>query len=178
MIIAFTGAGISKPSGIPTFNEMGNIRDKLDRGFAIRNPKEFQDTLDALNATCESAQPNDAHIALAEFNIPVITMNIDSLHRRAGTKNLIEVHGSLRDNNVVLYGDTAPMYSKALDWIYRLNKDDVLLIIGTSFYTSFSADVKNTSELTGSEVIVINDDAEHKVRQVLEAKKNKIGNFD
>lgn len=177
MIIAFTGAGISKASGIPTFDEMGNLREKLDRGFAIRHKDVFNNIMAQLTATCEQAKPNDAHMALAEYNIPVITMNIDSLHARAGSKNILEVHGSLRENNVVLYGDSAPVYTEALDWIDRLGNKDTLLIIGTSFYTNFSSQIKRTAEINDVNVVVINADAEHEVRKCLENHQGCIEDF-
>ena len=178
MIIAFTGAGISKASGIPTFDEMGNLREKLERTFATRHKDEFNSIMAQLSAACEQAEPNDAHIALAEYNIPVITMNIDSLHIRAGSKNVLEVHGSLRENNVVLYGDSAPVYTEALDWVDRLGNKDTILIIGTSFYTTFSSQVKQTAENNGVNIVIINADAEHEVRKYLEENQECIEDFE
>jgi NAD-dependent deacetylase len=178
MIIAFTGAGISKASGIPTFDEMGDLREKLERNFATRHKDEFDSIMAQLSATCEQAEPNDAHMALAEYNIPVITMNIDSLHVRAGSKNVLEVHGSLRENNVVLYGDSAPVYTEALDWVDRLGNKDTILIIGTSFYTTFSSQLKRTAENNDVNIVVINADAEHEVRKYLEENQECIEDFE
>lgn len=178
MIIAFTGAGISKASGVPTFDEMGDLRTKLERHFATHNPKEFSEIMNSLNEVCEKAEPNDAHYALAEFDIPVITMNIDSLHCKAGTKHLLEVHGSLRNNDVVLYGDSAPLYEEAYDWVDKLQEDDILLIIGTSFYTAFSSQLNDIAIKNGTKVVIINSDAEHKVREFLNNNSNKIGDFE
>lgn len=137
MILALTGAGISKASGIPTFEDQGELRNYLDRDYARKNPNKFKEIINNLNEVCNKANPNDAHYALAEYNIPIITMNIDSLHIKAGSQHILEVHGSLRNNDVVLYGDSAPLYQEAYDWIDRLNINDELLIIGTSFYTIF-----------------------------------------
>ena len=178
MIIAFTGAGISKASGIPTFDEMGDLREKLERNFATRHKDEFNNIMAQLTAVCEQAEPNDAHMALAEYNIPVITMNIDSLHARAGSKNILEVHGSLRENNVVLYGDSAPLYTEALDWVDRLGNKDTILIIGTSFYTTFSSQLKRTAENNDVNIVVINADAEHEVRKYLEENQECIEDFE
>lgn len=177
MIVAFTGAGISKASGIPTFDEMGDLRTKLERHFANTHPEEFQKIMETLNKTRESAEPNDAHVALAEYDIPVITMNIDSLHRCAGTRHLIEVHGSLQNNNVVLYGDDAPGYSDAFDWVDRMHEGDVLLVIGTSFYTSISSQIRSFAEENGATVIVVNEDAEHKVRELLNQYRDSWEDF-
>ena len=178
MILAFTGAGISKASGIPTFDEMGDLREKLERNFATRHKEEFNNIMAQLTAVCEQAEPNDAHMALAEYNIPVITMNIDSLHERAGSKNILEVHGSLRENNVVLYGDSAPLYTEALDWVDRLGNKDTILIIGTSFYTAFSSQVKRTADINNVNIVVINADAEHEVRKYLEENQECIEDFE
>ena len=178
MIIAFTGAGISKASGIPTFDEQGDLRTKLDRCFATYHRKEFNKIMQQLVDTCKAAEPNDAHKTLAEYNIPVITMNIDGLHNRAGSQYVIEVHGNVEKNNVVLYGDPAPKYTEALDIVDRLSKEDILLIIGTSFYTSISSQIKYTAERNLAKVVIINDDAEHQVRDFLENNQDSIGNFD
>lgn len=178
MIIAFTGAGISKASGIPTFDEQGDLRNKLDRSFANHHRKEFNKVMQQLIDTCKAAEPNDAHKALAEYNIPVITMNIDGLHNRAGSQYVIEVHGNAEKNNVVLYGDSAPKYTEALDIVDRLSKEDTLLIIGTSFYTSISSQIKHIAEGNWVKVVIINDDAEHQVRDFLENNQDSIGNFD
>lgn len=178
MIIAFTGAGISKASGIPTFDEQGDLRTKLDRCFATYHRKEFNKIMQQLIDTCKAAEPNDAHKALAEYNIPVITMNIDGLHNRAGSQYVIEIHGNVEKNNVVLYGDPAPKYTEVLDIVDRLSKEDILLIIGTSFYTSISSQIKYIAERNLAKVIIINDDAEHQVRDFLENNQDLIGNFD
>ena len=178
MIIAFTGAGISKASGIPTFDEQGDLRTKLDRYFANHHRKKFNKIMQQLIDTCKAAEPNDAHKALAEYNVPVITMNIDGLHNRAGSQYVIEVHGNAEKNNVVLYGDSAPKYTEALDIVDRLSKDDILLIVGTSFYTSISSQIKHIAESNWAKVVIINDDAEHQVRDFLKNNKDSIGNFD
>lgn len=178
MIIAFTGAGISKASGIPTFDEQGDLRTKLDRYFATYHRKEFNKIMQQLKDTCAAAEPNDAHKALAEYNIPVITMNIDGLHNRTGSEHVIEVHGSVRENNVVLYGDPAPYYQIALDMIDKMLMADILLIIGTSFYTSISSQIKYTAENNGTKIVIINEDAEHQVRKFLEENKDSLGDYN
>lgn len=108
MIISFTGAGISKASGIPTFQEQDGIREKLERNYAITHKKEFENVIKNMQNFCEKAEPNDAHLSLAEYKIPIITMNINKLHEKAGSKNVLNIHGELP--NIVLYGDPAPKY--------------------------------------------------------------------
>lgn len=177
-IIAFTGAGISKQSHIPTFMERPDVREKLFRSFAKRNPEEYNEVMKQLKANMNGAKPNDAHIALAEYNIPVITMNIDGLHQLAGS-DALELHGSLPEddemdkayslyNKPVLYGDPAPNYQKGYELVYTLESNDVFLVIGCSFHTGISVDLREVARTRGARIIEIQEDAAHNVRKVLE----------
>lgn len=173
MVVAFTGAGISKESGIPTFEDMGDLRTKLSRSFADEHPDEFNEIIEYMTNVCAKANPNDAHIALAEYNIPVITMNVDGLHQKAGSKNVIALHGSLPDD-IVLYGDMAPEYIKAYKLIERLQPDDVLLVIGASTYTNVANDIRILARQQGAHVIEVQDNASTKVRSILQSIQNRI----
>ena len=106
--VAFTGAGISTPSGIPDFRSQNTgLWQRFDpmevaslRIFQSR-PEKFFDWLRPLLREIWQAQPNKAHLALAELEKAgiiqaLITQNIDDLHQRAGSKKVLEVHGSLR----------------------------------------------------------------------------------
>ncbi len=188
-----TGAGISKQSGVPTFVEMGNLRDKLSRTFYSRHTQEFFDTIRGMKKICDAARPNAAHEILAAYEVPVITMNIDGLHSRAGTHKLCEIHGNLRDihcsrcrkkygydvlekgvrcpdcgglldPDIVLYGDMIPRLDEALK---MAGECDALLIVGTSFYTSTASYVADAAREAGAQVAVINEDALHQVPQFL-----------
>lgn len=192
-LVALTGAGISKASGIPTFNEMGNLREKLSRSFFQNNPEEFYKILIEMKEKIERAEPNPAHIALAKYNVPIVTMNIDGLHKRAGSKNIIEIHGNLEyvecpncnelydfdvvketiyckkcrgllQPNIVLYGDIIPLYFNAIDLI---GSADELLVVGTSFYTSTAIDLVNRAKFAGIKVTMINENAEGNVPKYL-----------
>ena len=66
MIIALIGAGISVSSGTPIFQEQPGIRRKLTRSFAKKHSAEYLETIQAMDAACRKAEPNDAHYALAE----------------------------------------------------------------------------------------------------------------
>lgn len=127
-VIFFTGAGISVDSGMPTFQEQPGIRDRLTRDFANEHPEEYRDTIRQMVDCCENAEPNASHIAIAETGHPVITMNVDRLHTKAGGKNVIEVHGVLPSREVleeedfpltydgiVLYGDLGEQLKKEMD---------------------------------------------------------------
>ncbi len=177
-VIAFTGAGISKQSHIPTFMERPDVREKLFRDYANTHHEEYNEVIKQLKANMNGAKPNDAHIALAEYNIPVITMNIDGLHQLAGT-DALELHGGLPEddemdmayslyNKPVLYGDPAPNYQRAYAMVYGLQPDDVLLVIGCSFHTAIAVDLREVAKSRGARIIEIQEDAAHNVRKVLE----------
>lgn len=96
--VAFTGAGISAPSGVPTFQSRWKgkpVRDFLGRSYFEGDPVGFFELYCAMEAWCH-AEPNAAHRALSAFGVPVVTQNIDGLHQRAGSKKVIELHGNLR----------------------------------------------------------------------------------
>ncbi len=105
--IAFTGAGISVPSGIPDFRSPGGVWTKYDpmevaTASAIeKNPKKVWDFILETSDLLEKAKPNPAHYALAELEkagklMGIITQNIDNLHQRAGSKNVVEYHGNFQ----------------------------------------------------------------------------------
>lgn len=176
-ILAFTGAGISKQSNIPTFMERPDVREKLFRSYANSHHEEYNEVIRQLKANMNGAKPNDAHVALAEYKIPVITMNIDGLHRLAGS-DALELHGGLPEddemdtawslyNKPVLYGDPAPNYQKAYEMVYDLTLDDVFIVIGCSFHTAIACDLREVAKSKGARIIEIQEDAAHNVRKVL-----------
>ena len=105
--VALTGAGISVPSGIPDFRSPGTglweNHDPMEVAHIDawrRDPDRFWSFYSQRFTTLTDKQPNGAHLALAELEQRgviqgVITQNIDRLHRKAGTRRLIEVHGSI-----------------------------------------------------------------------------------
>jgi NAD-dependent deacetylase len=106
-VVALTGAGISVPSGIPDFRSPASgLWEKVDpmrvaHIDAFRSdPVRFWRFYGERFATLERKEPNGAHAALVAMERrgmldAVITQNIDMLHRKAGTRHLIEVHGSI-----------------------------------------------------------------------------------
>ena len=107
--VAFTGAGISTPSGIPDFRSPGSgLWEQVDPfevasiyGFR-RRPQDFYDWIYPLARLTLAAQPNPAHTALAQLEAygplqGLITQNIDMLHSKAGSQNVYEVHGHMRE---------------------------------------------------------------------------------
>lgn len=96
--VALTGAGISAPSGVPTFQAEWKgkpMRDFLSRAYCRKHPAAFFELYCAMEAWGHVA-PNAAHLALAALSVPVITQNIDGLHQQAGSREVIELHGNLR----------------------------------------------------------------------------------
>lgn len=107
--VALTGAGISTPSGIPDFRsarsglwERDNPMEVASLPVFRRRPERFYGWLRPLAAAMWQAKPNPAHRALAALEAAgklraVITQNIDGLHQAAGSQNVLELHGSLRE---------------------------------------------------------------------------------
>lgn len=106
--VVLSGAGISTPSGIPDFRSpdigLWSKYDPMEVASlaAFRyDPRKFYSGLRPLAEAIFSARPNEAHLAVARLEQAgyihtVITQNIDLLHQRAGSKNVLEVHGSFR----------------------------------------------------------------------------------
>jgi len=112
-IVFFGGAGVSTESGIPDFRSADGIYNEktksnyppeeiLSHSFFMRHSKEFFDFYKS-KMIYINAKPNAAHIALARLEEmgklkAVITQNIDGLHQMAGSKNVLELHGSIHRN--------------------------------------------------------------------------------
>ncbi|MBQ3077829.1 MAG: NAD-dependent protein deacylase [Clostridia bacterium] len=174
-IVFFGGAGVSTESGIPDFRSTDGLYHQqfdyppetiLSRSFFDTHPEEFfrfyRDKM-----VCTTARPNPAHRKLAELEqagklTAVITQNIDNLHQMAGSRNVLELHGSVWKNRcmrckkpfdaeVVLQGNGVPrcdcggivkpevvLYEESLDEevieasIRALMEADLLLVGGTS----------------------------------------------
>ena len=105
-IVAFTGAGISAESGIPTYRGEGGTWTQYDPDkyasieYFRRDPGYYWSFFKNVRmAAMQDAAPNGAHLTLAEFEkqgvlTAVITQNIDGLHRRAGSSKVLELHGN------------------------------------------------------------------------------------
>ena len=171
-IIFFTGAGISVPSGIPDFRSADGLYTNdlraetiISHSYFMSHPKEFyQFYKDKM--VYEDVLPNIAHKWIAELEDSgkskgVITQNIDGLHLMAGSKNVVEIHGTIYKNHCMkchksyalkdILKDEIPLcdcggiikpdvvlYEEALEYkdivkaISMIEKADTLIIIGTS----------------------------------------------
>ncbi|AWP10512.1 putative NAD-dependent protein deacylase sirtuin-5 mitochondrial [Scophthalmus maximus] len=109
-VAVLTGAGVSAESGVPTFRGAGGYWRKWQaqelatpEAFS-RNPSRVWEFYHYRREVMLTKNPNPAHLAIAECEerlaaqgrqVTVVTQNIDELHRRAGSKNILEIHGSL-----------------------------------------------------------------------------------
>lgn len=104
-LVVFTGAGISAESGLQTFRDadglwMGHdIQDVATPEAFARNPQLVLDFYNMRRREVAKAEPNGAHTALAalekDFDVTIITQNIDDLHERGGSTNVIHLHGEI-----------------------------------------------------------------------------------
>lgn len=107
-VCVLTGAGVSAESGVPTFRasdglwEGHRIEDVASPGGWNRNPKLVWQFYNARRENVSKVQPNPGHYALVEMerrwgdDFLLVTQNVDGLHRAAGSRNVLEIHGSLR----------------------------------------------------------------------------------
>lgn len=196
-IVFFGGAGVSTESGIPDFRSVDGLYSQqwddppetiLSHTYYERYPEKFFAFYRA-KLLCEWAKPNAAHRKLAEWEREgklraVITQNIDGLHQAAGSRNVLELHGSMLRNYCEkcgkLYGveyirssDGVPrcscggrikpdvvLYEEALDerTLYRaveyIRAADVLIIAGTSLSVYPAAGL--VRYYRGNKLVVIN----------------------
>lgn len=168
-IVILSGAGISAESGIKTFRDADGLWEGHDImevaspiGFA-KNPELVLDFYNKRRTQLLEVEPNEAHKIIAqlqnEFEVHVITQNVDDLHERAGSNNVIHLHGELlkvrsiyneqiildwkTDLNlgdvdqfgnqlrphIVWFGEEVPAMEKALEIVEQA---DILVVIGTS----------------------------------------------
>ena len=168
-LVVLTGAGISAESGIKTFRDADGLWEGHDvmevaspEGFRA-NPELVLDFYNQRRRQLKEVSPNKAHHNLKEleknFNVHIVTQNVDDLHERAGSKSVLHLHGELRkvrstqnsdlvytwnddlvignycENNtqlrphIVWFGEEVPLLEKAAEITFQA---DILVIIGTS----------------------------------------------
>lgn len=196
-IVFFGGAGVSTESGIPDFRSVDGLYHQqyeyppetiLSHSFFMRNPEEFYRFYQA-KMLCDTAKPNKAHLKLAELEMAgklkaVITQNIDNLHQMAGSKKVLELHGSVHRNycmrchksydfSYMKHAQGVPkcqcggtvkpdvvLYEESLDSntlqesVYAISKAQVLIIGGTSLVVYPAASLIDYFQ--GKYLVVIN----------------------
>jgi NAD-dependent deacetylase len=191
-IVILTGAGISAESGLKTFRDSDglwegyNIYDVATPEAWQRNPEMVQDFYNMRRKSVLEAEPNAAHFALArlesKYDVTIITQNIDDLHERAGSSNIVHLHGiitkSQSDINPELtydiegwelkMGDTCELgsqlrahvvwFGEAVPMIEEASricaKADILLIIGTSLQVYPAAGLINFVPRTSQRYLI------------------------
>lgn len=104
-IVVLSGSGISTESGIPTFRDAGGLWEGYDimevatpEGWA-KNPELVLDFYNQRRKAAMEVKPNPGHLALVEleqyYDVVIVTQNVDNLHEKAGSKNVIHLHGEL-----------------------------------------------------------------------------------
>ncbi|CAJ1061214.1 NAD-dependent protein deacylase sirtuin-5A%2C mitochondrial-like [Xyrichtys novacula] len=128
-IAVITGAGVSAESGVPTFRGAGGYWRKWEAQSLAspetfsRNPSRVWEFYHYRREVMLTKDPNPAHLAIAECEerlskqgrtVTVITQNVDRLHRRAGSKNILEIHGNLFRTRCMSCGHEADNYKSPI----------------------------------------------------------------
>ncbi|KEO84388.1 SIR2 family NAD-dependent protein deacylase [Tumebacillus flagellatus] len=98
--VAVTGAGISVASGLPTINREWRgvaLKDVFTWEMFEDDPARFYQCYREMMLDWRDARPNPAHLALAHGRVRIITQNFDGLHQEAGSRDVLEIHGNLRE---------------------------------------------------------------------------------
>ncbi|EIJ40015.1 SIR2 family NAD-dependent protein deacylase [Galbibacter orientalis] len=168
-IVVLTGAGISAESGLKTFRDADGLWEGHDV-MEVASPQGWKNNMELVlkfyndrRKQLLEVKPNKAHLAIAnlekDYKVTIITQNVDDLHERAGSTNVIHLHGELlkarstfdedlvfdwtKDINVgdfcehhhqirphiVWFGEAVPLIDKAIE---EVSVADIIMIVGTS----------------------------------------------
>jgi len=199
-IVAFTGAGISAESHVPTFRGADGLwRNYSPETLATaeafeRDPRLVWEWYDWLRGLMHEAQPNAGHLALTELqhrageNFTLVTQNIDGLHEKAGSHDVVKLHGDIWRLRCTTCGresrnEQVPMkllpplcrcggtlrpaivwFGEMLpedEWVRALNAArgaDVFLAVGTSSLVYPAAGLVRVARESGAQVVIVNPD--------------------
>lgn len=129
-LVVLTGAGMSAESGLKTFRDTGGLWEEYDvmevcsaEGW-VKNPARVLEFYNQRRKQLINAQPNTGHLGLVElekfFNVNIITQNVDNLHEKAGSKNVLHLHGELMKVRSSVYDDV----------VYELTPDKCEITLG------------------------------------------------
>jgi NAD-dependent deacetylase len=159
-VVAFTGAGISAESGIPTFRDPGGVWERFEPGefgtwdgllrLAMSRPDALAEFLSELRTAFAAAHPGAAHQALARMESEgvvegVITQNVDGLHQEAGNVEVVEIHGSFSRSVCIVCGHRDPVSREE----FMGNLDRAVMGLRTAFIASLSALLPHCSSCGG-----------------------------
>ena len=190
-LVILTGAGVSAESGLKTFRDSDglwegyNIEDVATPRAWRKDPKLVLDFYNYRRKNVSEAQPNSAHYGLAEleknFDVTIITQNIDDLHERAGSTNVLHLHGEIfkmrseKDEglvydirgdinigdkaedgqqlrpNIVWFEEPVPMIERAIPVV---RSADVFVVVGTSLVVYPAAGLVNYARLDVPKYII------------------------
>ncbi|MEI9912460.1 MAG: NAD-dependent deacylase [Bacteroidota bacterium] len=190
-IVVLTGAGISAESGLKTFRDSDglwegyNIEDVATPRAWKKNPQLVLDFYNQRRRNVLDAQPNAAHFGLAElekeFDVHIITQNIDDLHERAGSTKVLHLHGEIvkmrsEKNDKLIYDirsdiqlndwaedgaqlrphivwfeEPVPKIEEAIPVVYSA---DIFIVVGTSLVVYPAAGLLNYVELNTPKYII------------------------
>jgi NAD-dependent deacetylase len=196
-VVALTGAGISVESGIPSFRGAQGMWAKYDpmeyatlHAF-MQSPRKVWEMLSEMVSVCGGAMPNAAHRGLADLEgmgivRSVVTQNVDGLHQAAGSRRVIEYHGTMEellcvfcwkryptrerwspgavpvcDCGEVLKPDVV-LFGEPIPWTAQERAEEearicgVLMVIGTSAQVSPACDIPRIAKESGAAVVEIN----------------------
>jgi NAD-dependent deacetylase len=179
-VVVLSGAGVSAESGLKTFRDENGLWEGHDvmkvatpEGFK-QNPELVLEFYNQRRRQLKTVQPNNAHQIIADlesdFDVDIVTQNVDDLHERAGSSNVLHLHGELfkvrpvnepnnildwredlvlgdLDDNgnqlrphVVWFGESVPAMTEAIQIVEQA---DILVIVGTSLQVYPAAGLKN-----------------------------------
>tara|TARA_B100001540_G_scaffold44749_2_gene39825 strand:- start:74 stop:748 length:675 start_codon:yes stop_codon:yes gene_type:complete len=209
-IVVFTGAGISAESGLGTFRDSGGLWDNY-RIEDVATPEAFKRdpslVLDFYNIRRKQlleSDPNNAHISLnklcEKFKLSIITQNVDDLHERSGSVDVLHLHGHLRqarsimDNkiysikgsdlnigdlcpngfqlrpNIVWFGEDVPNMDIAIE---KVMQADIFIIIGTSLNVYPAASLINYASRAERIILVDPEPLSYPNIEIISEKANK-----
>ncbi len=210
--VVLTGAGISADSGLKTFRDSDGlweghrVQDVATPEAFARNPQLVLDFYNERRRQLLKCMPNAAHLALVElakyYDVQIVTQNVDDLHERAGSEQVLHLHGSLTklrstadeddvidwlidqpidlvDKNgfamrpdIVWFGEAVPLIDTAIDWVAQA---DIVIVIGTSMVVYPAAGLIHEAKASAQRYLVDPNPAEHLIGIDIIAKKAKEG---
>jgi NAD-dependent deacetylase len=199
LIAVLTGAGVSAESGVPTFRgeqgmwEKHRPEDLATPGAFARDPRTVWEWYDYRRGICASREPNPAHRAISRLEevfprFLLITQNVDDLHRRSGSRSVVELHGNIfrvrctrcgerTSNRQVPLSEIPPLCScggmlrpdvvwfgealpeEALSRALGVSRScDLMLVAGTSAVVQPAASMPLLAAQAGAKVVEVNPD--------------------